>query len=123
MQLGKCINCFLKTHNKQLNQYCLNFTIFTQKKFKKNGSSRGSGRVDLQKKHGLGHGSTCFCFKSKKSGSHQVFFGLDRVRLENSDSFCHVYVIEREILFFFFFLRETLTLGLLTYQFFIKLVT
>ena len=28
MQLCKCINCFLKTHNKQLNQYCLNFTSF-----------------------------------------------------------------------------------------------
>ena len=34
IQLFKCINCFLKPHNKQLNQYCLNFTIFffTQKK-------------------------------------------------------------------------------------------
>ena len=28
MQLCICINCFLKTHNKQLNQYCLNFTSF-----------------------------------------------------------------------------------------------
>ena len=38
MQLCKCINCILKPYNKQLNQYCLNFTIFffTQKKsFKK----------------------------------------------------------------------------------------
>ena len=50
MQLCKCINCFLKTHNKQLNQYCLNFTIFFTKKkvFKKKvwvrvGSRVGSG--------------------------------------------------------------------------------
>ena len=37
MQLYKCINCFLKAHNKQLNQYCLNFIIFFTKKksFKK----------------------------------------------------------------------------------------
>ena len=37
MQLCKCINCFSKAHNKQLNQYCLNFTIFVIKKksFKK----------------------------------------------------------------------------------------
>ena len=34
MQLCKCINCFLKAHNKQLNQYCLNFTIFLPKKKK-----------------------------------------------------------------------------------------
>ena len=27
MQLCKCINCFLKAHSKQLNQYCLNFII------------------------------------------------------------------------------------------------
>ena len=49
MQLCKCINCFLKSHNKQLNQYCLNFTIFVikKKKFLKNGS--GSGQVDPQK--------------------------------------------------------------------------
>ena len=55
MQLCKCFNCFLKAHNKQLNQYCLNFTIFfTQKKkvLKKwfgFGSGRRLGRVDLQK--------------------------------------------------------------------------
>ena len=33
MQLYKCINCFLETHNKQLNQYCLNFIIFLPKIF------------------------------------------------------------------------------------------
>ena len=32
MQLCKCINCFVKPHNKQLNQYCLHFTIFLSKK-------------------------------------------------------------------------------------------
>ena len=37
MQLYKCLNCFLKAHNKQLNQHCLNFIfLFYQKKsFKK----------------------------------------------------------------------------------------
>ena len=81
MQLCKCINCFLKPHNKQLNQYCLNFTIFYPKNIflKKNfgsGLGRVTGRVELtRKKHGTGHGSTCFCFGSKKSGSGRVFFG------------------------------------------------
>ena len=37
MQLYKCLNCFLKTHNKQLNQYCLYFILFFyQKKVLKN---------------------------------------------------------------------------------------
>ena len=48
MQLYKCLNCFLKTHNKQLNQYCLNFIFFNTKKksFKKwFGSGRVSGQV------------------------------------------------------------------------------
>ena len=73
MQICKWINYFLKPHNKQLNQYCLNFTIFLpkKKKFFKNGSV--SGRV------GSGHGSTRFCFRSKKSGSGWVFFGSGRV--------------------------------------------
>ena len=37
MQLCIWLNCFFKAHNKQLNQYCLNFTnFFTKKKsFKK----------------------------------------------------------------------------------------
>ena len=54
MQLCICINCFLKAHNKQLNQYCLNFTIFFTKKKKVLkkwfgfGSGRKSGRVDPQ---------------------------------------------------------------------------
>ena len=73
MQLCKCINCFLKPHNKQLNQYCLNFTIFLPKKksFKK------MVRV------GLGHGSTRLCFGSKKSD-------LGWVGSENSDPFCRI---------------------------------
>ena len=48
MQLYKCLNCSLKTHNKQLNQYCLNFIFFNTKKksFKKwFGSGRVSGQV------------------------------------------------------------------------------
>ena len=36
----------------------------------------GLGQVGLtRKKTGLGHGSICFCFGSKKLGSGQVFFG------------------------------------------------
>ena len=68
MQLCKCINCFLKPHNKQLNQYFLNFTIFfySKKKVKKNGSVRVTGWVSLTcKKHGPSHESTCFYFGSK----------------------------------------------------------
>ena len=34
MQLCICLNCFLKGHNKQLNQYCLNFIIFFYQKKK-----------------------------------------------------------------------------------------
>ena len=48
MQLCKCLNCFLKTHNKQLNQYYLNFIIFFyQKKVLKNalGLSRVTGQT------------------------------------------------------------------------------
>ena len=43
-----------------------------------------------RKKHSLGHGSTRFCFGSKKSGSGRVFFRSGRVEPENSDLFCHV---------------------------------
>ena len=90
MQLCKCINCFLKAHNKQLNQYCLNFPIFflpKKKSFKKMVRVRVGSRVGSgwpAKKHGSGHGATRFCFGSKKSGS-------SRVGSENSDPFCHVY--------------------------------
>ena len=46
MQLCKCLNCFLKTHNKQLNQYYLNFIIFFyQKKVLKN--ALGLSRVTV----------------------------------------------------------------------------
>ena len=67
MQLYKCINCFLKAQNKQLNQYCLKFTIFLpkKKKFKKkngSGSSRVASWVGLTRKR---HGSIHFCFGSK----------------------------------------------------------
>ena len=77
MQLCKCINCFLKPHNKQLNQYYLNFTIFLPKKesFKKMVWVWVGSRV------GSGHGSTRFCFGSKMN-SGRVFFGSGRVGLE-----------------------------------------
>ena len=65
MQLCKCINCLLKTHNKQLDQYCLNFTFFFSQKKK-----------IFKKGFGSGHKSTHFCFESKKSSSCRVFFGL-----------------------------------------------
>ena len=68
MQLCICINCFLKALNKQLNQYCLNFTIFF---FTKKKSFKKMVRVQVgltHKKHWSGHGSTRFCFGSKKFG-------------------------------------------------------
>ena len=70
MQLCKCIHCFLKAHNKQLNQYYLNYTTcFTQKKkLVRVGSTR-------KKKTRVESRSAYFCFGSKKSGSGQVFFG------------------------------------------------
>ena len=74
MQLCKCLNCFLKSHNKQLNQYCLNFFFFQKKKVLKNGSSWGRVRL-TRKKHRSSHRSTRFSFESKKLGSGRVFFG------------------------------------------------
>ena len=71
MQLCKCINCFLKAHNKQLNQYCLNFPIFfyQKKKVLKKwfgfGSGRGSGRVDPQKNTGRVTGQLVFASGQK----------------------------------------------------------
>jgi len=72
------------------------YFIFYQKKKKvlKNGSGSGrvAGQVGLtRKKHRLGHGSTRFCF-GQKIELGQVFFRLGRVRLENFDLFCHVYL-------------------------------
>ena len=69
MQLCKDLNCFLKSHNKQLNQYCCNFIVlYPKKKVFKYGSGYGLycglGRVGLQKKES-GHGSTYICFGSK----------------------------------------------------------
>ena len=75
MQLCKYINCFLKTHNKQLNQYCLNFSIFFTKKKKvlKKWFGFESGWVDLQKTR-VGSRVNPFLLKVKKSGSNRVFF-------------------------------------------------
>ena len=78
MQLCTCINCFLKAHNKQLNQYCLNFTIFfTQKKkvFKK--MVPVSVRVGLTCKK---HGSSQPVFASGKKNGVQVGYFSGRVR-------------------------------------------
>ena len=92
MQLCKCINCFLKTHNKQLNQYCLNFTIFflpkkkCLKKWFKFGLGCRLGRITSQ---------IVFASGKKKSSSGRFFFfwdrvGSGRIGSENSDPFCHV---------------------------------
>ena len=77
MQLCKCINCFSKAHNKQLNQYCLNFTIFfyQKKSFKKMVWVRVGSQVNL------------FLLWVKKIGFRS---GIFRVGSENSDPFCHV---------------------------------
>ena len=79
MQLCKCLNCFLKTHNKQLNQYCLYFILFlTKKKVLKNGLSSGHvrGQVKLtRKKHGSGHESTCFALGQKNRVRVRYFSG------------------------------------------------
>ena len=82
MQLYKCLNCFLKVYNKQLNQYCLNFTFFfyyQKKKFKKMVRVRvRSGWT--AKKIRVGSRVNPFLLqvkkKKKKSGSGRVFFRL-----------------------------------------------
>ena len=95
MQLCKCINFFLKTHNKQINQYCLNFTIFfTQKKsFKKMvgvqvESCVGSGWP--AKNTGRIMGQPVFASGQKNRVRVGYFSGW--VGLENSYPFCHVYL-------------------------------
>ena len=77
MQLCKCINCFSKAHNKQLNQYCLNFTFFfyQKKSFKKMVWVQVRSQVNL------------FLLWVKKIGFRS---GIFRVGSENSDPFCHV---------------------------------
>ena len=77
MQLCKCINCFSKAHNKQLNQYCLNFTIFfyQKKSFKKMVWVRVGSQVNL------------FLLWVKKI---EFRSGIFRVGSENSDPFYHV---------------------------------
>ena len=76
MQLCKCINCLLKTHNKQLDQYCLNFTFFFSQK-KKN----------LKKRVRVGSQVNPFLLPVKKIRFMSSIF---RVGSEFSDSFCHV---------------------------------
>ena len=78
MQLCKYINYFLKPHNKKLNQYCLNFTIFLPKK--KSFKKMVQVRVGLtRKKQGSGHRLTRFCFGSK----NQVWIGYFLGRVES----------------------------------------
>ena len=82
MQLCKYLNCFPKTHNKQINQYCLNFIIiFTKKNVLKNGSGRKSGRVDLQKTR-VGSQVNSFLFQVKKIKFRSGIFwiGLNWIR-------------------------------------------
>ena len=96
LQLCKCINCFLKAHNKQLNQYCLNFTIFLPKKKKVLkkwfgfgfgfGLGCKSGWVDPQKTRVRSRVNP-FLLKVKKMGFGS---GIYQVGPENSDPFCHV---------------------------------
>ena len=78
IQLCKCINCFLKPHNKQLNQYCLNFTIFFLPKKKKIlngfGSGLGLGRVDPQKPR-VGSRVNLFLLHVKKKKKNRVWIG------------------------------------------------
>ena len=76
MQLCKCLNCFLKSHNKQLNQYCLNFIIFlTKKKVLKNGSSHKLGWPEKQRSS---NGSTVFA--PNKENRVRIGYFSGRVR-------------------------------------------
>ena len=76
MQLCKCINCLLKTHNKQLDQYCLNFTFFFSQKKK-----------SFKKRVRVGSQVNPFLLRVKKI---KFVSGIFRVGSEFSDSFCHV---------------------------------
>ena len=86
MQLCKCLDCFLKTHNKQINLYCLNFFSLPKKIVLKNGSSkcsgRGSSRVDPQKTQVKSRVNP-FLLQVKKRGSGWV-------GSKNSNPFFHV---------------------------------
>ena len=86
MQLYKCLNCFLKTHNKQLNQYYLFFFFYKKKKGFKKWFGFGSGWVA-----GRVTGQPVF-LRDKKIGFGLGIFwvGSGQVSLENSDPFCHV---------------------------------
>ena len=87
----KCLDCFLKAHNKKLNQYCLHFIIFftARKKNFKNCFGFRLGWVDLQKTW-VRSWVNLFLLQVKKSSLSQVFFGSSWVESENSDPFCLV---------------------------------
>ena len=76
MQLCKYLNCFLKAHNKQLNQYCLNYFVLPKKSFKKRFGlcwpAKNTSQVTGQPVFASG--------KKKKKGSGRLFFRSGWVR-------------------------------------------
>ena len=94
MQLCKCLNCFLKVHNKQLNQYCLNFIIFLPKKKKvlKNGSSSGQIGLGWPAKTRVGSWVNPFLFQVKNLNLGQVFFGMgQKILIRFAMSTCSIF--------------------------------
>ena len=93
MQSCKYINYFLKTQNKQLNQYCLNFPIFflPKKKVLKKWFGFGSGRVDPQKNTGRVTGQLVFASGQKnrvRVGSGQKI--LTRFAMSTNNRSSHI---------------------------------
>ena len=80
IKLCKCLNCFLKTHNKQLNKYSLNFIFYfyQKKKVLKNGSS--SDWVALTRKN-TGQVISQPVFTSIRVKINQVWVEYFRVKL------------------------------------------
>ena len=67
MQLCKCINCFLKPYNKQLNQYCLNFYYFFYPKKKVFRVKKNQVRVGFFSDRVVSENSNHFAMSSLKS--------------------------------------------------------
>ena len=92
------LNCFLKAHKKQLNQYCLYFILFLPKKKSfKNGS--GSGWVYLQKIR-VGSWVNPFLFQVKK-----IEFRLGILRV--GSSWVRIFWLDLTWTQFFLFEAET----------------
>ena len=91
MQLCKYIDCFLKVHNKQLNQYCLYFIYFfflhKKKVLKKNGSS--SGRADPTKTR-VGSRVNPFLLRIKK-----IKFGSNIFQVESGQEIVAHFAMSR----------------------------